>query len=308
MIRLHRLDHVCLRVADLDEASARWQLQFGLVERSRGLRTSSPRLQRRALLPRARRGRERLATTISRSSSRADCPLDEARAHFEAVRCCVGGARGLALRRRPGRPSRPGAAVPCTRHGDRSLAPARASLRDRAPRRRAQARPRQLPHRGHPRRLRFYTEVLGMKAVGLARRGRRLVPRQHGSPRDGARRPRLRPLSPSRVRDGRHREDARHARPRGPARALARLGADPPRDRRQHRELRADRRGGVLRRALLRHGADSGRPRARASIPTTATRRTRGARCRRARTSASTRSRSSTSGRASRRAATSCRR
>ena len=35
MIRLHRLDHVCLRVADLDEASARWQLQFALVERSR---------------------------------------------------------------------------------------------------------------------------------------------------------------------------------------------------------------------------------------------------------------------------------
>ena len=33
MISLHRLDHVCLRVADLSEASERWQLQFGLVER-----------------------------------------------------------------------------------------------------------------------------------------------------------------------------------------------------------------------------------------------------------------------------------
>ena len=32
---LHRIDHVCLRVADLREASARWALQFGLVERSR---------------------------------------------------------------------------------------------------------------------------------------------------------------------------------------------------------------------------------------------------------------------------------
>ncbi|MFN0153905.1 MAG: VOC family protein [Gaiella sp.] len=34
-LRLHLLDHVGLRVADLDEASARWQLQFGLVERRR---------------------------------------------------------------------------------------------------------------------------------------------------------------------------------------------------------------------------------------------------------------------------------
>mgnify|MGYP001132454464 CR=1 FL=1 len=35
MIRLGRIDHVCLRVRDLDEAAARWCLQFGLVERSR---------------------------------------------------------------------------------------------------------------------------------------------------------------------------------------------------------------------------------------------------------------------------------
>ena len=35
MIRLRRIDHVRLRVADLDEASARWSRQFGLVERSR---------------------------------------------------------------------------------------------------------------------------------------------------------------------------------------------------------------------------------------------------------------------------------
>ena len=39
MIRLHRLAHVCLRVADLDEASARWQIQFGLVERADGTPT-----------------------------------------------------------------------------------------------------------------------------------------------------------------------------------------------------------------------------------------------------------------------------
>lgn len=35
MIRLGRIDHVCLRVADVGEASPRWAIQFGLVERSR---------------------------------------------------------------------------------------------------------------------------------------------------------------------------------------------------------------------------------------------------------------------------------
>src|SRR5947208_11718178 len=35
MIAMHRIDHVCLRVADLAEASPRWAIQFGLVERHR---------------------------------------------------------------------------------------------------------------------------------------------------------------------------------------------------------------------------------------------------------------------------------
>ncbi len=35
MIRLRRIDHVCLRVADVEEASARWCVQFGLRERAR---------------------------------------------------------------------------------------------------------------------------------------------------------------------------------------------------------------------------------------------------------------------------------
>jgi len=35
MIRLRRLDHVALRVADVAEASERWMLQFGLTERTR---------------------------------------------------------------------------------------------------------------------------------------------------------------------------------------------------------------------------------------------------------------------------------
>jgi catechol 2,3-dioxygenase-like lactoylglutathione lyase family enzyme len=33
VIRIGRIDHVCLRVRDIDEAAARWSLQFGLVER-----------------------------------------------------------------------------------------------------------------------------------------------------------------------------------------------------------------------------------------------------------------------------------
>jgi catechol-2,3-dioxygenase len=35
-IALRRIDHVCLRVADLDEAAARWSVQFGYTEAERG--------------------------------------------------------------------------------------------------------------------------------------------------------------------------------------------------------------------------------------------------------------------------------
>ena len=70
------------------------------------------------------------------------------------------------------------------------------------------------------------------------------------------------PLPPPRARRRRHRPDARRAGPPRPPRPLARLGPDAPRRRRQHRLLRAHRRGGVLRGALLRHGAARARPRA----------------------------------------------
>ena len=36
MIAIRRIDHVCLRVADVDEASRRWAMQFGLTERGAG--------------------------------------------------------------------------------------------------------------------------------------------------------------------------------------------------------------------------------------------------------------------------------
>jgi catechol 2,3-dioxygenase-like lactoylglutathione lyase family enzyme len=35
MIALRRIDHVCLRTADVDEAARRWAIQFGLTERPR---------------------------------------------------------------------------------------------------------------------------------------------------------------------------------------------------------------------------------------------------------------------------------
>jgi DNA-binding NarL/FixJ family response regulator len=36
-IALRRIHHVCLRVADLDEAVPRWAVQFGLTERERAV-------------------------------------------------------------------------------------------------------------------------------------------------------------------------------------------------------------------------------------------------------------------------------
>ena len=225
-------------------------------------RACAARLQRRAVLPRARRGRRAgprplrrsswrwsaRSTTPVRTSTDLDVAWDEREGSL-----FLSDPDGRLVQVMPYR-------VP-------------ASEADRRPQ---HARPSTTVHLGGARKLghvnsltadiqaglRFYVDVLGMRRLRLARRGGGLVPRQLGPPRDGARRPRLRPLPPPRVRHGRHREDARHARPRRPARPLARLGAGASRDRRQHRELRADRRGGVLRRALLRHGAAPGRPRA----------------------------------------------
>ena len=155
---------------------------------------------------------------------------------------------------------------------------------------------------GHPRelghvnfltgRIREQQRVLRRRARHaahrLARRRRRLVPHRRRPPRDGAGRQGLPPLPPPRLRRRRHRPDARRAGPPRPPRPLAGLGPDAARRRRQHRLLRAHRRGGVLRRALLRHGAARAPTTSRASGPTTATRPTPGARCRRGPTSAST--------------------
>ena len=84
VIGLHRLDHVCLRVADLDEASARWQLQFALVERSReggrALLACNDEPYCLELVEGGSPGHDHFAFELA-----VDCSLDDARAHFDGL-------------------------------------------------------------------------------------------------------------------------------------------------------------------------------------------------------------------------------
>jgi catechol 2,3-dioxygenase-like lactoylglutathione lyase family enzyme len=84
VIRLHRLDHACLRVADLDEASVRWQLQFALVERSRGdgraLLACNDEPYCIELVEGDRPGLDHYAFELA-----LECSLDDARAHFDGL-------------------------------------------------------------------------------------------------------------------------------------------------------------------------------------------------------------------------------
>ena len=82
-----------LRVADLDEAAARWCLQFGLVERSREEWAGVPRVQRRAVLARAGREADGRVTTTSPSSSHSACSLDDARSAPRRARASSGARR-----------------------------------------------------------------------------------------------------------------------------------------------------------------------------------------------------------------------
>ena len=91
VIRLHRLDHVCLQVADLDEASARWQIQFGLVERSRAggraFLACNDEPYCLELVEGDEPGHDHTAFELA-----LECSLDDARAHFDDLGCRVGGA------------------------------------------------------------------------------------------------------------------------------------------------------------------------------------------------------------------------
>lgn len=161
-MRLHRLDHVCLRVADLGEAAARWCLQFGLLERSRdggrALLACNDEPYCLELVQRGAAGHDHVAFELQR-----ECSLDDARAHLEG--------KGVAWQEREG-------SLFVDDHDGRAvqLMPYRepASDTDRWPQ---HARPSSTVHLGGPRKLghvncltgrihdgfAFYTEVLGMR-------------------------------------------------------------------------------------------------------------------------------------------------
>jgi catechol 2,3-dioxygenase-like lactoylglutathione lyase family enzyme len=93
VIALRRIDHVCLRVADLDEAARRWCIQFGFSERS-DLRTADRAYLACGYEPyslelwsaRADAGHDHSGFEL-----REGCTPDDAAAHLEAL--------GVAFRR-----------------------------------------------------------------------------------------------------------------------------------------------------------------------------------------------------------------
>ncbi len=209
MIRLRRIDHVCLR----RRGRGRRDAALRAAVRADGARpVGRPRdagLRLRAVLARARPHRRRR------------------RARLRALR--VGAAEGRLARRRPRAPARAGRRLRRARTARSSLHDPEGfehhlyPYRDDDDRRPAIARqttslpglrPRKL---GHINRLTgdmaaataFYVDVLGMEVVRLARRGRHLVPLQSRAPPDGARRHRHAALPPHRVRLLRLRHAAR---------------------------------------------------------------------------------------------------
>ncbi len=164
MIRLHRLDHVCLRVADLDEASARWQIQFGLVERSRtdgrALLACNDEPYCLELVEGGAPGYGHAGWELA-----PDCSLDQARGHLEAKAVAWEEREGsLFLLDNEGR--------------EQQLLPYRAPS-GQLDRWNQHARPSTTVHVGGPRKLghvncltgaihdgvAFYTEVLGMRVT-----------------------------------------------------------------------------------------------------------------------------------------------
>jgi catechol 2,3-dioxygenase-like lactoylglutathione lyase family enzyme len=83
LIDIHRIDHVCLRVADIEEAAPRWALQFGLVERSRvagrALLACNDEPYCLELVGGGEPGHDHTGFELAQ-----DCSLDDARAHLEA--------------------------------------------------------------------------------------------------------------------------------------------------------------------------------------------------------------------------------
>ena len=81
MISLRRIDHVCLRVADVEEAAARWALQFGLLDRGReggrALLSCDDEPYSLELVRADEPGHDHTGFELARG-----CSLDDARAHL----------------------------------------------------------------------------------------------------------------------------------------------------------------------------------------------------------------------------------
>lgn len=162
MIALRRIDHVCLRVADLDEAADRWALQFGLTERARepGRRVALSCDDEPCALELVAAGGEEPGLDHVAYELARDCTLDDARRHLDALGLPVHeGGEGLRLADPEG-------------NGVQLL-----PYREPVSRFVAHARPAGRLPVGHPRKLghvnfltgafddqvRFYTEALGMR-------------------------------------------------------------------------------------------------------------------------------------------------
>ena len=85
MIALRRIDHVCLRVADLDEAARRWSIQFGFT-------VAFPVMDRASI--RAREAGE--AATIRAETARYQQIAAELKAQWNRAVAALGGAREVA--------------------------------------------------------------------------------------------------------------------------------------------------------------------------------------------------------------------
>ncbi|MGL6279275.1 MAG: VOC family protein [Gaiella sp.] len=161
-MKLHRLDHAALRVADLDEAAARWCLQFGLVERARAdgraYLACNDEPYSLELIEGERPGHDHFAFELAR-----DCTLDDARTHLAARGVAWREDEGCLLVDDPdGRPVQVMPYRPATQEIDRWPQHARPSSTVHVGGARKLGHVNCLTSRIHEG-VAFYTDVLGMK-------------------------------------------------------------------------------------------------------------------------------------------------
>jgi catechol-2,3-dioxygenase len=160
MIHLRRIDHVCLRVADVAEASSRWAVQFGLLSRGsdggRALLSCDDEPYSLELVQGGDPGHDHTGFELARH-----CSLDDARAHLRA--------HGVSWQELEGGlfmydPDRRGVQVMPYREQESWVVHARRSTRVRP------GAPRKLGHVNclsyrYDESVRFYADVLGMSVA-----------------------------------------------------------------------------------------------------------------------------------------------